>query len=242
MIIWNGWGVVVIGIGFVAVLAGSLVGNVLGLGRETMAIATLGFLVPAGVVTWFVGKRMNRSTERELVDQATGERVIVNNTHSLFFIRVEWWGLIMAVAGILAVVVLLISDPAARTYSVRDLRIGDCVDLPADEEEFDELQHRPCGDPHDAEVIAVPIHPAASGAPYVSDAVALAFAEQECVPAFAAYTGKALDAQSELDIGYLYPTASAWGLGDRGFSCYIIRIDEDEITGSLRAVVPSAAP
>jgi hypothetical protein len=113
VIIWTGWGTVVIGIGFLALMLGALVSNVLGLGRDAMPIVGFAFLVPAGVVTWYVGKRMNRNADRELVDPKTGQMVIVRNAHSLFFIRVEWWGPIMVVGGIVLAMLLAIRGPSA---------------------------------------------------------------------------------------------------------------------------------
>ena len=114
MIIFRGWGAaVVIGIGFLALMAGALVGNILRLDRDAITVVSAIFLIPAGILTWYVGKRMNRNMDRELIDPSTGERVIVRNDHSLFFIRVEWWGPILAVGGILLVILFLIADPGA---------------------------------------------------------------------------------------------------------------------------------
>ena len=62
------------------------------------------FLILAGAVTWFVGKRMNRDRERRLVDPATGEDVILRDDHSLFSIRVEWWAPVMIVLGAILLV------------------------------------------------------------------------------------------------------------------------------------------
>lgn len=97
MIIWQGWGIVVVAIAFVAALAAGAIAEATG-GDTTTLIGL--FLIPAGAITWFLGKRMNRNAERTLVDPSTGEPVVIRNHHTLFFVRVEWWGPIMAVLGI----------------------------------------------------------------------------------------------------------------------------------------------
>jgi hypothetical protein len=88
---------VVVAIAFVAALAAGAVAEATG-GDTTTLIGL--FLIPAGAITWFLGKRMNRNAERTLVDPNTGEPVVIRNHHTLFFVRVEWWGPIMAVLGI----------------------------------------------------------------------------------------------------------------------------------------------
>ena len=37
---------------------------------------------------------------RELVDPKTGQPVLIRNDHSLFFVRVEWWGPIRVAVGV----------------------------------------------------------------------------------------------------------------------------------------------
>ncbi len=100
---WRGWGCVVVVIGFIALCLAILATYALGIYYYTTNVVGL-FLILAGVVTWFVGKRMNRDRERRLVDPATGEDVIVRNDHSLFSIRVEWWAPVMIVLGAILLV------------------------------------------------------------------------------------------------------------------------------------------
>ena len=116
-----------------------------------------------------------------------------------------------------------------------DLRAGDCVDLPAQMREFSEIQHRPCAEPHDAEVFLVFDHPADKQAAFPSRPTAEAFVVEQCVPAFEAYTGRDYQADPDYAFGYFQPTQSGWADGDRGFTCYLVRMDDGKITGSLRA-------
>lgn len=55
----------------------------------------------AATVVWFLGKSLNKNTERILLDPKTGQEVKIVNTHSLFWIRVEYWAPILVVFGII---------------------------------------------------------------------------------------------------------------------------------------------
>lgn len=124
------------------------------------------------------------------------------------------------------------------TGAADDLRVGDCIDLPAQMTEIKEVQHRPCGDPHDAEVFAVLNHTAASDAAYPSQQAMASYVADECVKLWQPYRGVTYEADAELDFGMFYPTSAGWAAGDRGYTCHIMRIDGAKITGSLRAATP----
>ncbi len=105
MVIWSGWGVLAVlfavvgaigGIGLVDAAGG------LGLGLPEDSGFALGLLV-AAVVNWFVGTRLNRSLGRELIDANTGERVILRRQHTLFWVPMQYWSVVMAVFAVLAV-------------------------------------------------------------------------------------------------------------------------------------------
>jgi hypothetical protein len=100
---WRGWGCVVVAIGFVALCLAILATYALGIYSYTTNVVGF-FLILAGAFTWFLGKRMNRDRERRLIDPATGQDVIVRDDHSLFSVRVEWWGPIMIVVGVILLV------------------------------------------------------------------------------------------------------------------------------------------
>jgi hypothetical protein len=113
VIIWQGWGIVVLGIGFAWLVAFFALAGALGMGQDADTLIVGLAAIPAGITTWFAGKRMNGRPGRELVDPATGERVVLKDTHSLFFVPVEWWGPILVVAGVVFVIVGVTSGPAA---------------------------------------------------------------------------------------------------------------------------------
>lgn len=116
MIIWRGWGVLTIAI---VVLVGGLVTaisvNVL---KETGRFVGLAFtagLVTAALVNWFVGRRLNSAPGRELVDPATGERVVLRRSHDLFFVPMEWWSVLLLIGALISFFAVLFgSEPTLR--------------------------------------------------------------------------------------------------------------------------------
>jgi hypothetical protein len=112
MLIWRGWGIVVAGIVIVAFVLGVLAASALHLGRNESSLLAAVSLIPAGIATWYVGKRMNRTARKELIDPATGQTVVVNNPHDFFFIKVEWWGPIITIGAILLVIILIVTPPS----------------------------------------------------------------------------------------------------------------------------------
>ena len=116
-----------------------------------------------------------------------------------------------------------------------DLRAGDCFDEPQTEGDVSEVQHQPCDQPHDAEVFLVLQHPADSTAAYPVVSGFDDYVGENCVPAFATYTGRDFQTDTEYDLGYFRPTLTGWGEGDREFTCYITRADGAKLTAPVRA-------
>ena len=121
------------------------------------------------------------------------------------------------------------------TGEVTGLKVGDCFDKPTDANAtVTDVQHQPCSDPHDAEVIAVVVHdaPPSAGFPVVSGFSD--FIQEKCVPVFATYIGRDFDTDTVFDLGYFQPTLTGWAGGDRGFTCYVSRSDAAKLTSSVR--------
>jgi hypothetical protein len=119
---------------------------------------------------------------------------------------------------------------AAGTWSVFDLRPGDCIgdvsDLRGD---TDEVPLVPCEEPHSQEVFAVVRHPEDA---YPGAGAVAAFADRACLTA--------LDAELDLSIddgiafSYLLPTFEGWNKnGDRNVVCVLVFPVEAEMTGSF---------
>ena len=103
MIIWRGLGFLV----FVITLAALIFMEVLTgrLFHDPSYYAAhgwpklVGFLI-AAVAVWLLGNSLNRRPGRVVIDKATGRQVVLKPTHSLFFIRVDYWAAILVVLGI----------------------------------------------------------------------------------------------------------------------------------------------
>jgi hypothetical protein len=114
MLIWRGWGFLVPLITFLCSLAAELVTN--GLGGEgywknhsyPLSIA---LLCAGGMIWWADAILATRYHERRLVDDKTGERVILVPRHDFFFVRVKWWGLVCA--GFAVAVLLMNAVPGS---------------------------------------------------------------------------------------------------------------------------------
>jgi hypothetical protein len=135
--------------------------------------------------------------------------------------------------GIIAVIVvagLILRDRLSGNAG--DLQVGDCFDEPTQTQDVSDVQHHPCTDAHDAEVIFVGDHPDSDTYPGV-DAFDT-FVLTQCVPAFEAYTGRDWETDTELDLGYFYPTADGWPSGDREVACYVARLDGVSMSASVK--------
>ncbi len=107
MIIWRGWGILVVIVAALAVVGTQLATTAL-FGAETYArhnawLFPLGLALAAPIV-WLLGRRLNGRGGRTLVDPATGRRVVVRRDHSLFFIRMEYWAIVLLLAAVAAAV------------------------------------------------------------------------------------------------------------------------------------------
>ena len=148
-----------------------------------------------------------------------------------------WWILLIAAIAIGGLIFREYLSGAAA-----DLRVGDCLDLPAETTEVKDVQHRPCAEAHDAEVFMVVEHGADRQAAYPTEDERLDLVSQRCVPAFATYTGRDYQTDTLLDIGWFFPTSTGWSDGDREFTCYVVDLNGAKLTGSQRTTTPSTSP
>jgi hypothetical protein len=99
MIIWSGLGFLVFIFAFGCSLAMNLLTNPL-FGDEyykthgwPLALA----LVVAGALSWVIGNALNRRPAKVFIDKDTGKEVLFRPNHSLFFIKMHYWGPILIV-------------------------------------------------------------------------------------------------------------------------------------------------
>jgi hypothetical protein len=107
MVVWRGWGILVILLVVACMIGTQLVVNAI-LGDSTYQGWMIGgALLLAAVPVWFIGRRLNGRPGRTLVDQAMGQQVTLRAKHDLFFVKMEYWAPLLAVGGVL---LLLLGD------------------------------------------------------------------------------------------------------------------------------------
>ena len=107
MIIWSGWGflvaiIVIINTLLGKAIFGSITGDATYFQNHSCPMAVM-FII-SGVMSWYLGKYINKPDGKVYIDAETGEKVMFNKKHSLFFIKMEYWGPIL---GVIAVVTLI---------------------------------------------------------------------------------------------------------------------------------------
>ena len=109
IVIWSGYGFLTIVIVALTTVAVGGIGQALlkAIGRPdlTYLAISLGILA-AAAANWFIGKQMNSTPPRELVDVKTNQRVIFRRLHKLFWIRMEYWSVPVAVLGLVPLLAL----------------------------------------------------------------------------------------------------------------------------------------
>jgi hypothetical protein len=97
MIIWSGLGFLVFVFAFGCSLAMNVFTNAL-LGNEyyqTHAWPLALAIAVAGALTWLVGNALNRRQGKVMIEKDTGRELLLRPNHSLFFIRMHYWGPIL---------------------------------------------------------------------------------------------------------------------------------------------------
>lgn len=107
MIVWSGWGILIIVFAIIGVLVGQFAVTAISgqgpVGEVPEAAITLGLVLTAGQ-TFLFTKWREGGPSRTFIDEATGQRIEVRNTAgSLFFIPMRYWTWIaLALAGLTA--------------------------------------------------------------------------------------------------------------------------------------------
>lgn len=99
MIIWTGRGILSV---VVLVLIILVFSKILPQDYEDFAIV-LGFL-SAGIFSWYFGKKWNNEHGKVLIDKETGKEIELKTNHSLFWIKMQYWGVIFT---LLAIILLI---------------------------------------------------------------------------------------------------------------------------------------
>jgi hypothetical protein len=107
IIIWRGYGFLVLVAGILAVLAGSILIGVTKLHQPLIGVVYTATMGLAGLALWLFAHRIESAPGRVFIDKATGREIKVGRSAgSFFFIPTRYWAFLLpalAVAGDIAV-------------------------------------------------------------------------------------------------------------------------------------------
>lgn len=96
MIVWSGKGILSVLVLFVALL---LCIEIMPKGQEDYAFVIS--LFTAAAFSWYFGEKWNNQEPRLVIDAKTGQIINLKSVHALFWIKMEYWGIIFSVLGII---------------------------------------------------------------------------------------------------------------------------------------------
>ena len=99
MIIWSGRGILIVLVFF---MTGMIFTPIVPKDYWGYVFAFAAFVTAA--FSWFLGDIWNNEEVRRLIDEKTGQKIIMKRNHSLFFIKMQYWGIIFSVIGIIILI------------------------------------------------------------------------------------------------------------------------------------------
>ena len=100
MIIWSGRGILTPLILILFIVLMTFISTSLFTAESAIYSMAVAFIL-AGASNWYLGKKWNNAPGRIVVDEATGERIELKSNHTLFWIKMEYWGVIFGVIGVM---------------------------------------------------------------------------------------------------------------------------------------------
>ncbi len=106
MLVWTGWGILTPFIAFIPflvirVLVDSIMGNLFF--KNHTSIQILAILISSSLV-WLSGKKLNSVSDRVMIDKVSRQEVVLKSAHTLFFVKMEYWSVLIAVLGLFLVI------------------------------------------------------------------------------------------------------------------------------------------
>ena len=96
MIVWSGRGFLSIVVFFATLL---LLNSILPEGSTDYTMIISSFV--SGIFSWYFGIIWNVKNQRIVIDEETGQRIKIKNIHTLFWIPMQYWGILFSVFGII---------------------------------------------------------------------------------------------------------------------------------------------
>jgi hypothetical protein len=134
------------------------------------------------------------------------------------------------------------TDESAETVDTFDVKTGDCILYPKEQQQALEqataateapmdVETVPCDRPHDSEVYAIFDLPDGD---FPGEEEVIAAADEGCFNEFEPFVGNSYD-NSVLDIEYFFPSQESWSFdGDRQVTCMVYHLEGEPLVGSAR--------
>ena len=110
IIVWRGWGIIVPGIWFAALMLSAVIQGAVGSGTYLAYRGLIAAVVAVvcGFAIWFIAKAIESRPGRIFIDKATGREIKVGaNAGSFFFVPTRYWAFITVGLGLVAGVALI---------------------------------------------------------------------------------------------------------------------------------------
>ena len=96
-VIWEGYGYLAALIPIIIFLLYIAIETVFTGSEDLSSLGVIFCLALSSYLLWIIGKRLNRNNRRRLIDPETNEEVILKSNHSLFFIKIQYWVLMLGI-------------------------------------------------------------------------------------------------------------------------------------------------
>ena len=112
IIIWRGYGILVLAAGAAALFLGAVLVGVTKLQPPLVGVAYVALMGLAGVALWLFAQRIESEPARVLIDKATGREVRVGRSAgSFFFVPTRYWAFILPALAVVGDVVFTLNPP-----------------------------------------------------------------------------------------------------------------------------------
>lgn len=108
MLVWQGWGILVVAIPFAVIAVVSAIWTAMfgsAAAREGATLMLGVALLVSAPLVYLLGKRLDARPGRTMIDKDTGQEIVLRGAHTLFFVPVRYWAWIGAGLAVILLVV-----------------------------------------------------------------------------------------------------------------------------------------
>ena len=109
MVVWSGKGILA-----VLILLVTFVVFIILLPKGYELYSASYALLITGVFSWFLGRRWNNHPGKIIIDKNTGEKINLKTKHSIFWIPMQYWGVLFTLMGLWILYLELFGSSSAQ--------------------------------------------------------------------------------------------------------------------------------